>query len=102
MEAPLLGNRGTSAGRNARACVSPGCCVPGGAVRTAGGPGSGPVPDGLVDPQTAALTKSLSTPAGLQTVVRFHDGSNMSLHHRVRQNIFKAIRKKTLNRLNFT
>jgi corin len=31
----------------------------------------------------AALTKSISTPASLQTIVRFHHGSNMSLHHRV-------------------
>jgi len=31
----------------------------------------------------AALTKSMSTPASLQTIVRFHHGSNMSLHHRV-------------------
>jgi hypothetical protein len=30
-----------------------------------------------------ALTKSISTPASLQTIVRFHHGSNMSLHHRV-------------------
>lgn len=30
-----------------------------------------------------ALTKSASTPASLQTIVRFHNGSNMSLHHRV-------------------
>lgn len=32
---------------------------------------------------SAALTKSISTPASLQTIVRFHNGSNMSLHHRV-------------------
>lgn len=30
-----------------------------------------------------ALTKSHSTPASLQTIVRFHNGSNMSIHHRV-------------------
>ena len=37
----------------------------------------------------AALTKSMSTPASLQTIVRFHHGSNMSLHHRVsRRNIY--------------
>jgi corin len=30
-----------------------------------------------------ALTKSISKPASLQTIVRFHHGSNMSLHHRV-------------------
>jgi corin len=34
----------------------------------------------------AALTKSISTPASLQTIVRFHHGSNMSLHHRVSEN----------------
>lgn len=32
---------------------------------------------------SAVLTKSISTPASLQTIVRFHNGSNMSLHHRV-------------------
>lgn len=32
---------------------------------------------------STALTKSISTPASLQTIVRFHNGSNMSLHHRV-------------------
>lgn len=32
---------------------------------------------------SSPLTKSLSTPASLQTIVRFHNGSNMSLHHRV-------------------
>lgn len=31
----------------------------------------------------ATMTKSVSTPASLQTIVRFHNGSNMSLHHRV-------------------
>lgn len=29
------------------------------------------------------ITKSASTPASLQAIVRFHNGSNMSLHHRV-------------------
>ncbi|KAL1492648.1 hypothetical protein ABEB36_010876 [Hypothenemus hampei] len=29
------------------------------------------------------ITKSVSTPAGLQTVVRFHNGSNMSVHHKI-------------------
>lgn len=29
------------------------------------------------------ITKSASTPASLQTIVKFHNGSNMSLHHRV-------------------
>ncbi|XP_049826368.1 atrial natriuretic peptide-converting enzyme [Aethina tumida] len=31
----------------------------------------------------SALTKSASTPASLQAVVKFHNGSNMSLHHRI-------------------
>lgn len=30
-----------------------------------------------------SITKSMSTPASLQTIVRFQNGSNMSLHHRV-------------------
>ncbi|XP_049878889.1 atrial natriuretic peptide-converting enzyme-like [Pectinophora gossypiella] len=29
------------------------------------------------------ITKSMSTPASLQTIVRFQNGSNMSLHHRM-------------------
>lgn len=36
----------------------------------------------------ATITKSASTPASLQTIVRFHNGSNMSLHHRVSQFYF--------------
>lgn len=35
------------------------------------------------DASNAAITKSASTPASLQTIVRFQNGSNMSLHHRV-------------------
>ncbi|XP_024083627.1 atrial natriuretic peptide-converting enzyme isoform X2 [Cimex lectularius] len=35
------------------------------------------------DPNTSPITKSHSTPASLQTIVRFHNGSNMSLHHRI-------------------
>ncbi|KAJ8943426.1 hypothetical protein NQ318_020677 [Aromia moschata] len=31
----------------------------------------------------STITKSASTPASLQTIVRFHNGSNMSLHHRI-------------------
>lgn len=34
---------------------------------------------------STTITKSASTPASLQTIVRFHNGSNMSLHHRVRR-----------------
>ncbi|XP_038220809.1 vegetative cell wall protein gp1-like [Zerene cesonia] len=30
----------------------------------------------------SSITKSMSTPASLQTIVRFQNGSNMSLHHR--------------------
>ncbi|XP_018578515.1 atrial natriuretic peptide-converting enzyme-like [Anoplophora glabripennis] len=33
------------------------------------------------------ITKSVSTPASLQTIVRFHNGSNMSLHHRIIRDI---------------
>lgn len=52
-----------------------------------------PVKNSLVKPaqleedpnSNAALTKSASTPASLQTIVRFHNGSSMSLHHRVSQ-----------------
>ena len=32
----------------------------------------------------AAIIKSASTPASLQTIVRFSNGSNMSLQHKVR------------------
>jgi corin len=39
--------------------------------------------NGITSNGNAALTKSMSTPASLQTIVRFHHGSNMSLHHRV-------------------
>lgn len=39
----------------------------------------------------ATITKSASTPASLQTIVRFHNGSNMSLHHRVR--VFTSSRR---------
>lgn len=40
------------------------------------------VPD-MENPPGSPITKSISTPASLQTIVRFHSGSNMSLHHRV-------------------
>lgn len=36
------------------------------------------------DSGNGSITKSMSTPASLQTIVRFQNGSNMSLHHRVR------------------
>ncbi|KAG5882521.1 hypothetical protein JTB14_006794 [Gonioctena quinquepunctata] len=35
----------------------------------------------------STITKSVSTPASLQTIVRFHNGSNMSLHHRIIRDI---------------
>ncbi|KAJ8670591.1 hypothetical protein QAD02_001850 [Eretmocerus hayati] len=35
------------------------------------------------NPPSSPITKSISTPAGLQTIVRFQNGSNMSLHHRI-------------------
>lgn len=35
------------------------------------------------DSNNATITKSVSTPASLQTIVKFHNGSNMSLHHKV-------------------
>lgn len=38
--------------------------------------------EGLME-EVNGITKSVSTPAGLQTVVRFHNGSNMSVHHKV-------------------
>ncbi|KAK9505394.1 hypothetical protein O3M35_009463 [Rhynocoris fuscipes] len=41
------------------------------------------VSEALEDPNTSPITKSHSTPASLQTIVRFHNGSNMSLHHRI-------------------
>ncbi|GJQ67502.1 SCRASP2 [Trypoxylus dichotomus] len=33
------------------------------------------------------ITKSVSTPASLQTIVKFHNGSNMSLHHKIIRDI---------------
>ncbi|CAG9855495.1 unnamed protein product [Phyllotreta striolata] len=46
------------------------------------------------------ITKSASTPASLQTVVRFHNGSNMSLHHRIIRDIRRPSSMYT-NRLKF-
>ncbi|XP_033209606.1 atrial natriuretic peptide-converting enzyme-like isoform X2 [Belonocnema kinseyi] len=39
------------------------------------------------NPPGSPITKSMSTPASLQTIVRFHTGSNMSLHHRIIRDI---------------
>lgn len=40
------------------------------------------------DSGNGSITKSMSTPASLQTIVRFQNGSNMSLHHRVSYNSY--------------
>lgn len=37
-----------------------------------------------VNNTSAAIIKSASTPASLQTIVRFSNGSNMSLQHKVK------------------
>lgn len=37
----------------------------------------------------SSITKSMSTPASLQTIVRFQNGSNMSLHHRVSNELLR-------------
>lgn len=39
------------------------------------------------DTGNSSITKSMSTPASLQTIVRFQNGSNMSLHHRVSEEL---------------
>ncbi|XP_043284206.1 atrial natriuretic peptide-converting enzyme isoform X2 [Venturia canescens] len=49
---------------------------------------NGKVPGRALAPETdnlpgSPITKSMSTPASLQTIVRFQNGSNMSLHHRI-------------------
>ncbi|XP_030746178.1 atrial natriuretic peptide-converting enzyme-like [Sitophilus oryzae] len=41
--------------------------------------------EGSLD-EVNSITKSVSTPVGLQTVVRFHNGSNMSVHHKILRN----------------
>ncbi|XP_015120574.1 atrial natriuretic peptide-converting enzyme [Diachasma alloeum] len=45
-------------------------------------PGRALIPESE-NPPGSPITKSMSTPASLQTIVRFHSGSNMSLHHRI-------------------
>lgn len=67
MEAPLLPHHNTKTGRlSSRLMAAP------------------PVPPPADDVGgNSPLTKSASTPASLQTIVRFHNGSNMSLHHKV-------------------
>ncbi|XP_046620350.1 atrial natriuretic peptide-converting enzyme-like isoform X1 [Neodiprion virginianus] len=49
-------------------------------------PGRALVPE-PENPPGSPITKSMSTPASLQTIVRFHNGSNMSLHHRIIRDI---------------
>ncbi|XP_058798325.1 atrial natriuretic peptide-converting enzyme-like [Phymastichus coffea] len=61
MEAPLLPHKHSSNGK-----------VPGRALA--------PDPE---NPPGSPITKSMSTPASLQTIVRCPNGSNMSLHHRI-------------------
>ena len=41
----------------------------------------------------AAIIKSASTPASLQTIVRFSNGSNMSLQHKVMKFYIKYFRE---------
>ncbi|XP_031338612.1 atrial natriuretic peptide-converting enzyme-like isoform X2 [Photinus pyralis] len=52
-------------------------------VKTANG-------NGQEESTNSPLTKSASTPASLQTIVRFHNGSNMSLHHRIIRDIRRS------------
>jgi corin len=82
METPLLPHHGNNS-INASQKASSG----GNKKILNGDPGNGSVITGsdITSNGNAALTKSISTPASLQTIVRFHHGSNMSLHHRVRQ-----------------
>ncbi|XP_011298034.1 uncharacterized protein [Fopius arisanus] len=49
-------------------------------------PGRALIPESE-NPPGSPITKSMSTPASLQTIVRFHSGSNMSLHHRIIRDI---------------
>lgn len=53
------------------------------------------------DPNTSPITKSHSTPASLQTIVRFHSGSTMSLHHKVIISFSILLSYKLLNRIHF-
>jgi corin len=84
METPLLPHHGVSS-MNASQKVSSG----GNKKILNGDTGNGTSITGsdINSNGNAALTKSISTPASLQTIVRFHHGSNMSLHHRVRQRL---------------
>lgn len=43
---------------------------------------------------TSPIIKSASTPASLQTIVRFQNGSNMSLQHKVSNAICDRIRAR--------
>ncbi|XP_043476441.1 atrial natriuretic peptide-converting enzyme-like [Leptopilina heterotoma] len=46
---------------------------------------NGKIPDRALteNPPGSPITKSMSTPASLQTIVRFHSGSNMSFNHKI-------------------
>ncbi|XP_051156436.1 uncharacterized protein LOC127278666 isoform X2 [Leptopilina boulardi] len=46
---------------------------------------NGKIPDRALTehPPGSPITKSMSTPASLQTIVRFHSGSNMSFNHKI-------------------
>lgn len=75
METPLLPNHVKSCLYNSNIYGQPN------SVQTTDGKEKGVVDD--VNANSTSITKSVSTPASLQTIVRFHNGSNMSLHHRV-------------------
>lgn len=72
MEAPLLPHHHST--KSSRLCSKLGPAPPAPPPSEDAGGGS-------------PLTKSASTPASLQTIVRFQNGSNMSLHHKVKQYI---------------
>lgn len=87
METPLLPNHVKSCLYNSNIYGQPN------SVQTTDGKDKGVVDD--VNANSTSITKSVSTPASLQTIVRFHNGSNMSLHHRVslpKFNIFYIIK----------
>ncbi|XP_075238195.1 atrial natriuretic peptide-converting enzyme-like isoform X2 [Lycorma delicatula] len=80
METPLLGGKTSRAARK-------GCRVDQNGSSTETRIGDSDTLD--ENGSNLALTKSHSTPASLQTIVRFHQapGSNMSLHHRIIRDI---------------
>ncbi|XP_014216293.1 atrial natriuretic peptide-converting enzyme-like [Copidosoma floridanum] len=50
-------------------------------------PGRAMAPEPAQNPPGSPITKSISTPVNLQTIVRIQNGSNMSLHHRIVKDI---------------